>query len=173
MTYYTVILLGVMGLAELYLHIREKRWKDLGISLGVLALSVCLIAGTKVSWWQMNQEYLAETMRGGHSELSANSETGEKQVGLDIGYATAWSYGKAETLTLLIPNYMGGASGYDLGKDSQLEKDLKKLGVPAGQARSFSSHAPTYWGEKAFTSGAVYAGAIICFLFVQIGRAHV
>ena len=165
MTYYTVMLLGVLGIAELYIHIRDKQWKDLGISLGVLALAVCLIAGTKVSWWQMNNEYLAETMRGGHSELIKN-ESEDKKVGLDIDYATAWSYGKEETLTLLIPNYMGGASGYDLGKDSQLEKSLKKMGVPSGQARGFCSHAPTYWGEKAFTSGAVYVGAIICFLFV-------
>ena len=165
MTYYTVMLLGVLGIAELYIHIRDKQWKDLGVSMGVLALAVCLIAGTKVSWWQMNNEYLAETMRGGHSELIKN-ESEDKKVGLDIDYATAWSYGKEETLTLLIPNYMGGASGYDLGKDSQLEKSLKKIGVPSGQARGFCSHAPTYWGEKAFTSGAVYVGAIICFLFV-------
>ena len=165
MTYYTVMLLGVLGIAELYIHIRGKEWKNLGISIGVLALAVCLIAGTKVSWWQMNNEYLAETMRGGHSELTKN-ESEDKKVGLDIDYATAWSYGKEETLTLLIPNYMGGASGYDLGKDSQLEKSLKKMGVPSGQARGFCSHAPTYWGEKAFTSGAVYVGAIICFLFV-------
>ena len=165
MTYYTVMLLGVMGIAELYIHIREKRWKDLGIALGILVLAVVLLGGTRWSWWQMNNEYLAETMRGGHSELT-KEDGGDKQVGLDIDYATAWSYGKAETMTLLIPNYMGGASGYDLGKDSQLEKDLKKLGVPGGQARGFCSHAPTYWGEKAFTSGAVYVGAIICFLFI-------
>ena len=166
MTYYTVMLLGVMGLAEIYLHIRDKRWKDLGVSFGILILAVAMLGGTKLAWWQMNNEYLAETMRGGHSELTANNQTGEKQVGLDIDYATAWSYGKAETLTLLIPNYMGGASGYNLGKDSQLKHDLKKLGVSSGQARSFCSHAPTYWGEKAFTSGAVYVGTIICFLFI-------
>ena len=165
MTYYSVMLLGVMGLTELYIHIRNKQWKDLGISLGVLLLAVILLAGTRLSWWNMNNEYLSETMRGGHSELT-KEDGGEKQAGLDIDYATAWSYGKAETLTLLIPNYMGGASGYDLGKDSQLEKDLKKMGVPSSQARGFCTHAPTYWGEKAFTSGAVYVGAIICFLFV-------
>ena len=165
MTYYVVMLLGVMGIAELYIHIREKRWKDLGIGLGVLAACAVLLLGTRWSWWQMNKEYLAETMRGGHSELRVSDEA-DKPTGLDIDYATAWSYGKAETLTLLIPNYMGGASGYDLGKDSPLERDLKRLGVPAGQARSFCAHAPTYWGEKAFTSGAVYVGAVICFLFV-------
>lgn len=169
MTYYVAMLLGVMGIAELYIHIRDKRWKDLGISIGVLALVVAMIAGTHLAWWKTNNEYLAETMRGGHSELTKqtdDSAAGKKQVGLDIDYATAWSYGKTETLTLLIPNYMGGASGYDLGKDSKLERDLKQLGVPTGQARQFCTHAPTYWGEKAFTSGAVYVGAIICFLFV-------
>lgn len=167
MTYYYCMLLGVMGCAELYIHIREKRWKDLGLSLAVLIGCVLLIYGTKLSWWQMNNSYLKETMRGGHSELtqSANAQQTEN-TGLDIDYATAWSYGKAETLTLLIPNYMGGCSGYDLGKDSQLEQDLKKMGVPARQAKGFCQGAPTYWGEKAFTSGPVYVGAIICMLFV-------
>ncbi len=169
MTYYMVMLMGVMGCAELYIHIREKRWKDLGISLAVLTGCALLIFGTKLSWWQMNNSYLKETMRGGHSELTQIAQAGDdasKRAGLDIEYATAWSYGKAETLTLLIPNYMGGCSGYDLGKDSQLEKDLKKMGIPARQAKGFCQGAPTYWGEKAFTSGPVYVGAIVCMLFV-------
>lgn len=166
MTYYMGMLIGVLGIAELYIHIREKRYKDLGIAVAILAGCVLLIYGSKYSWWQMNQGYLQETMRGGHSELSSNNTGNEKSAGLDIEYATAWSYGKAETLTLLIPNYQGGCSGYDLGKDSQLEKDLRKMGVPARQAKGFCQGAPTYWGEKAFTSGPVYAGAIICMLFV-------
>lgn len=166
-TYYYGMLIGVMGCAELYIHIREKRWKDLGISMTVLIVCALLILGTKLSWWQMNQGYLKETMRGGHSELTQTSSVSTNEKGgLDIDYATAWSYGKAETLTLLIPNYMGGCSGYDLGKDSQLEKDLKKMGIPARQAKGFCQGAPTYWGEKAFTSGPVYVGAIVCMLFV-------
>lgn len=168
MTYYFYLLVGVCCVAELYTHIREQRWKDLGVGVGVIAVCLLLAFSTKASWWQMNQEYLAETMRGGHSELTSTAagENAQPAKGLDIDYATAWSYGKAETLTLLIPNYMGGASGYNLGKDSQLEKDLKKMGVPGSQAKQFCAHAPTYWGEKAFTSGPVYAGAVICFLFV-------
>ena len=167
MTYYMVMLMGVLWCAELYIHIREKRWKDLGISMAVLVGCVLCIFATKLSWWQMNNNYLKETMRGGHSELTQTSSTSTKEKdGLDIDYATAWSYGKAETLTLLIPNYMGGCSGYDLGEDSQLENDLRKMGVPARQAKGFCQGAPTYWGEKAFTSGPVYAGAIICMLFV-------
>lgn len=166
MTYYVGLLIGVLSIAELYIHIREKRWADLGKALAIFVGCALLLFGTKLSWWQMNQSYLKETMRGGHSELTYENENENMKVGLDIDYATAWSYGKAETLTLLIPNYQGGCSGYDLGEGSQLEKDLKKLGVPARSAKSFCQGAPTYWGEKAFTSGPVYVGAIICMLFI-------
>jgi hypothetical protein len=51
MTYYIFMLIGVMACAELYIHIREKRWKDLGISLSVLMISLLLVFGTKYSWW--------------------------------------------------------------------------------------------------------------------------
>ena len=165
MTYYIFMLLGVLGCAEVYIHIREKRYKDLGISLGVLILCLVLIAGTKYSWYSMNQSYLKETMRGGHSELT-QTNTAEKAEGLDLKYATDWSYGKAETMTLLIPNWEGGASGYNLGKDSQLSQAMRKQGVPKRDAEQFCKSAPTYHGEKAFTSGAVYVGAIVCFLFL-------
>ena len=104
-------------------------------------------------------------MRGGHSELTKQAED-KPAEGLDIKYATDWSYGKGETMTLLIPNWEGGASGYNVGKDSELCKALRKQGVPKREAEQFCEHAPTYHGEKAFTSGAVYVGAIVCFLFL-------
>lgn len=165
MTYYITLMLGILGIAEIYQHATERRWKDFAISTGILALCGLLIFGSKLSWWQMNNEYLQETMRGGHSELAQEGKE-TASAGLDIDYATAWSYGKGETLTLLIPNYQGGASGYNLGEESELEMGLRKLGVPAKSARQFCQSAPTYWGEKAFTSGPVYVGAIICLLFI-------
>ncbi|MBO4454208.1 MAG: hypothetical protein J5761_04045, partial [Paludibacteraceae bacterium] len=165
MTYYMMMLIGVMACAELYIHIKEKRWKDLGIGVGVCLLCALLIFGTKLSWWQMNNSYLKETMRGGHSELTKQAQD-KPAEGLDIKYATDWSYGKGETMTLLIPNWEGGASGYNLGKDSQLSQAMRKQGVPKRDAEQFCQHAPTYHGEKMFTSGAVYVGAIVCFLFL-------
>lgn len=166
MTYYFLMLIGVMACVELYIHIKEKRWKDLGIGVGICVLCALLVFGTKLSWWQINNEYLKETMRGGHSELRQDQKDETQKAGLDIKYATDWSYGKAETLTLLIPNFMGGASGYNVGEKSVLYDELVKARVPKNSAKQFCQGAPTYWGEKMFTSGAVYVGAIICFLFV-------
>lgn len=166
MAYYICLMLGVFVCAEIAIAAREKDWKNFGISTAVFAGSFALglIAGGANFF--ANSEYSKETMRGGHSDIVRENTDKSNPKGLDIDYATAWSYGKAETLTLLIPNYQGGCSGYNLGKDSQLEKELRKMGVPARQAKSFCQGAPTYWGEKAFTSGPVYAGAVICMLFV-------
>ena len=168
MTYYIFMLIGVLACAELYIHIKDKAWKDLGISLGVLALSLLLVVGTKVSWLEMNQSYLKETMRGGHSELTSNSNSGptSNNSGLSLDYATAWSYGVDETMTFLIPNWEGGASGYNVGAKSDLCETMIKNRVPKRSAEQFCQQVPTYRGEKAFTSGPVYMGAIICFLFV-------
>ena len=110
-------------------------------------------------------------MRGGHSELSQPTpdpslKGREKSAGLDLDYATAWSYGVGETMTFLIPNWEGGASGYNVGEKSQLCEIMKQNGIPKRSAEQFCEHVPTYRGEKAFTSGPVYIGAIICFLFV-------
>jgi hypothetical protein len=63
------MLIGVMIITEVIMHCIEKSWKDLGLAIAVIALSLGIIAGTRISWLNMNQTYLKETMRGGHSEL--------------------------------------------------------------------------------------------------------
>lgn len=166
MTYYIAMLIGVMAIAEMYILIRDKEWKTLGIGLASCILCLGIIVGSKLCYINLNSEYLRETMRGGHSELTQNDTTSTSKVGLDLTYATDWSYGKAETMTLLIPNWEGGASGYNVGKDSQLCRAMRKQGVPKRDAEQFCKQVPTYHGEKAFTSGPVYVGAIVCFLFV-------
>lgn len=165
MTYYVFMLIGVMMIAEIIVHCMERRWKDLLIALSVIIVSLSLVASTRISWLNMNQSYVKETMRGGHSELTKQAQ-GKPAEGLDIKYATDWSYGIGETMTLLIPNWEGGASGYNLGKDSQLNQTMRKQGVPKRDAEQFCKSAPTYHGEKMFTSGAVYAGSVVCFLFL-------
>ena len=107
---------------------------------------------------------MKETRRGGHSDLVAEGEQASK--GLDIEYATAWSYGIDETLTLLIPNYMGGSSNYNVGRNSQMYDTLVSAGVNRSYASDLVSALPTYWGEQPFTAGPVYVGAIVCLLFL-------
>ncbi len=166
MSYYICMMIGIFFFAELAIAAKAKAWKHFGIATAVFFASFAVGMGMGSANVFVNQEYANETMRGGHSDLVKDTDGGNKTKGLDLDYATAWSYGINETMTFLIPNYMGGASGYDLGKDSQLEQDLKKMNVPARQAKQFCQSAPTYWGEKAFTSGPVYMGAIVCFLFL-------
>ena len=105
-------------------------------------------------------------MRGGHSELVKASDETNKTAGLDLDYATAWSYGLDETFTLLIPNFKGASSHYQLDENSQLYKTLVSKGIPKRTAADFCQSVPTYWGTQPFTSGPVYVGAIVCFLFV-------
>ncbi len=166
MSYYMCMLIGVCFFAELALAIQSKDYKTFIIATCVFGASFLVGLGMGASKFFINQEYLAETMRGGHSDLENEDHEGQETGGLDFDYATAWSEGINESLTFLVPNYMGGASGFNLGKDSQLEKEMRAMGVPASSAKQFCQSAPTYWGDKAFTSGPVYMGAVVIFLFL-------
>lgn len=167
MFYYFFMLLGVLWIAEAWAHIKEKRYKELGLATAVFALAVLLGVGTGLSNVFANAEYTAETMRGGHSDIVSEGEEAESQTkGLDIDYATQWSYGIDESMSFLIPGFKGGANSIKLGTDSKLYKDLVKNGVAPSSAESFCQGVPAYWGDQPFTAGNVYMGAIVCFLFV-------
>lgn len=166
MSYYICMMIGIFWFAELAIAAKAKEWKHFLIATAIFFASFAIGMGMGSANIFTNQEYAEQTMRGGHSDLAKVSDETLKTKGLDLDYATAWSEGIDESLTFLVPNYMGGASGYNLGKDSQLEKELKRIGVPTRQAKQFCQSVPTYWGDKAFTSGPVYMGAIIIFLFL-------
>src|SRR5574344_2752103 len=166
MAYYIFLLIGILFFTELYIHIKEKRYKDFAISTLLFIASVGVGLGTGTANIFANNEYAKETMRGGHSELIKGNDNTNKTSGLDLDYATNWSYGVDETLTFLIPGYMGTASGYNVGTDSKLYETLVKNGVPKADSKAFCQSAPTYWGEQPFTVGSVYMGAIVCLLFV-------
>ena len=101
-------------------------------------------------------------MRGG-SELSATSES-HNDKGLDLEYATAWSYGINEMPNLLIPNFNGGSSSGELPLDSETAQLLKRAGQT--NLKQTMKHMPLYWGPQPFTAGPMYMGAITIFLFV-------
>ena len=166
MTYYIFMLIGVLFCAELFIHIREKRWKDLVVSTLIFAACFGVGVGTQITPFMANREYAKETMRGGHSELVKDNDATNKTEGLDLSYITQYSYGIGETATLLIPGAKGYASAYDVGTNSKVYEAMVKNGMPKRQAADYCKGMPTYWGGNEGTSGPVYAGAIICFLFV-------
>lgn len=166
MTYYIFMLIGVLFIAELFIHIREKRWKDLVIGILIFAGCFGIGVGTQITPFMANREYAKETMRGGHSELQKDNDSTNKTEGLDLSYITQYSYGIGETATLLIPGAKGYASAYNVGTNSKIYEAMLQNGIPKHQAAEYCKGMPTYWGGEEGTSGPVYAGAIICFLFV-------
>ena len=168
MAYYIFMMIGVCFFAELAIHAREKRWKDFAIATVLFVLSLGIGMGASSSNIFANREYTEQTMRGGHSDLVPEGQSADapQQKGLDIDYATQWSYGIDETFTFLIPGFKGGSSNYTLGKSSHTYKAAVALGLPARSARDFVKSLPLYWGDQPFTAGNVYMGAIVCFLFL-------
>ena len=163
-SYYLLLMVIPIVIAYLIVAICKKTLKDFFIAsfilLAVAALAIIPAADKLIP----TMDYTKETMRGGavlHG--AADSEAGKS--GLNRDYAFQWSYGVEETMTLMIPNFYGGSSNYPLGVDSESYKIVKKY-AGASQAKQFVKSVPTYWGDQPFTSGPVYAGAIICFLFV-------
>lgn len=166
MSYYMCFVIGAFWVAELCKAVTSKSWKAFGLSTLFFGGSFLIGLGTGTASTFTNLEYAEETMRGGHSDLEKSKDGENKTKGLDLDYATAWSYGIQECWTFLIPDYMGGSSNYQLGKDSDLCRDMIKQGVPRRSAEQFCQSLPLYWGDQPFTAGPVYMGAIVCLLFV-------
>lgn len=161
-TYYTMLAAIFLGLAYFVYSLKDKWFKQFLIGVGVLLIGCALAIGVNARQLFVNQEYVKYTMRGG-SEISITPEDlykdGEPASiagtnGLDKDYAFSWSYGKGETYTLLVPGAYGGGSGEKVSRESEFYKNFRQ------------EQAPLYWGDQPFTSGPVYFGAIIIFLFI-------
>lgn len=161
-TFYTMLIGVILGIVYFVYAIKEKSLKSFFIGVGILILGSALALGCNARHLIVNQEYMKYTMRGG-SNITVTPEDlykdGEPKSiaatnGLDKDYAFSWSYGIGETYTLLVPGAYGGGSGEKVSTESSFYKTFH------------SNQAPLYWGDQPFTSGPVYFGAIIIFLFV-------
>lgn len=169
MTYYLFIALLIYVGIELYHAVKTKTTQDFLKSFGYLAAAVLLAVAVNAGMLWTSYEYGAETIRG---KSNLKTEKSEPNNGLDREYAYQWSQGLGESLTFLVPNAYGGASGAgNLDENSEVAKTLATKGIPAEQLMPAMQQLSqiglsTYWGDKQFTSGPWYFGAIICFLFV-------
>ena len=162
-TFYTAIAGIIMGIVYLIYSVKDKYFPRFLLSVALLALGVLLAIACNTRHLLVNQEYMQYTMRGG-SEITVNPQdlygaeyprnNNTNQDGLDINYAFSWSYGIGETYTLLVPGARGGGSMEPVSHNS------------ASYNNFHQDKMPLYWGDQPFTSGPVYFGAIIIFLFV-------
>ena len=155
-TYYLALIIVILVIAELISDLKNKKlghFIKASIGLAVAAIIGILTCSTALYG---NYEFGKETTRG-KPVLTRNEDNQTK--GLDRDYITQWSYGKGETWSLLIPNAKGGASAYIGKKNPALDKADR-------QFRESIAQSSAYWGDQPGTSGPVYVGAIVVFLFV-------
>jgi hypothetical protein len=161
-TYYTLLIVIVFGIYELINAARNKLITEFARNILILLIPVVLAIGANFTNMYLVWEYGRYSTRG-PSELTIGEVV--RTSGLDKGYILDdYSYGVAETMNLLIPNFKGGASSYDVGTDSEVYNVLVERGVQG--AREIASGVPAYWGTQRFTSGPVYIGATVIFFFV-------
>ncbi|SEA87180.1 membrane protein YfhO [Xylanibacter ruminicola] len=158
MTYYYLFIILAMVIAWLVDAIRKHQLAAFGkataVCLAGAAIGVCINLSNLYHTWQYGQE----SMRG-KSELVKKNSANQTNSGLERDYITQWSYGIDETWTLLIPNTKGGASVPMSESKIAMEKadpTYETIYQQIGQ----------YWGEQPGTSGPVYVGAFVMFLFV-------
>ena len=166
-TYYLAIVIFAYAIGQFIYICLDKARRSALLKRFFAASALLLVIGivgiaTNANKLIPTYEYTPYTMRGG-SELSADSDS-HNDKGLDLEYATAWSYGIEEIPNLLIPNFNGGSSSGALDTDSETGKLLKRAGQP--NLRQTLKHMPLYWGPQPFTAGPMYMGAISIFLFV-------
>lgn len=159
MSYYFAFVIVALIVAYAVEAIRSKDWRHLLVASTTTAVAALLAVSMNLSNIYHTYEYTQETMRGG-SALDGDGDSITKSGGgLDREYITAWSYGRAETLTLLVPNVYGGATGY-LGENTEAMAQIP------GEAQSILAQMNHYWGDQPYTAGPVYVGGFVLLLFI-------
>lgn len=159
-TYYGLLMVLLYVIIKFIYAIRENEVPHFLKASLMLAAGAIIAVGMNFSRLYSTWEYSGETIRG-PSELTSGSEN--KTTGLDKDYVVQWSYGIDETLTLLIPRFKGGASTTNPGVDSETYKVMQQRGVQ--NVRQNIQGVSMYHGKQPGTSGPVYGGAIVVFLF--------
>ena len=161
MTYYYLFIILFMVIAYLVKAVREKQLAGFMKSTGVVAAAAVIGIAINLSSLYHTWQYQKESMRG-KSELVKKDAANQTSSGLDRDYITQWSYGIDETLTLLVPDAKGGAT-------VPLSKNATAMAKADPQIQSMIPQLydaiPQYFGTQPGTSGPVYVGAFVLFLF--------
>ena len=158
MTYYYLFIILFLVIAWFVEALQKKELlrfaKATGVCLAAAAIGVCMNLSNLYHTWQYSQE----SMRG-KSELVKQNSANQTSSGLERDYITQWSYGIGETWTLLVPNTKGGAS-------VPLSRNETAMAKADNNFLTLYDQIGQYWGEQPGTSGPVYVGAFVVFLFI-------
>ena len=161
-SYYLALMILIYVLVLfVWLIVKKKPQKYFWIASALLLVVGLAGLGTNAIKYMPTWEYTPYSMRGG--DASSTGEGGTRK-GLDLAYATSWSYGWEELPNLAIPNFNGGSSTGTLPSSSETIQLLRRAGQ--GNASQFKRALPLYWGPQPFTAGPMYMGAITIFLFI-------
>ncbi|EJX11202.1 hypothetical protein, membrane [gut metagenome] len=158
MSYYFLFVMLFLAIAYGVDAYRKQALPHYFRATGVLVVAGLLGVCINLSNLYHTYEYSQETMRG-KSELVKENSRNQTKSGLERDYITQWSYGIGETFSLLVPNVKGGASVPLAANEKAMEKANPMYG-------GIYSQLGQYWGEQPGTSGPVYVGAFVMFLFV-------
>ncbi|MDC0637335.1 YfhO family protein [Flavobacteriaceae bacterium] len=168
MTYYLLYVLLFMAITYAIKAHQESSWPRYAKSMGVLLASGILGIGMNTTTLLATQEYAKESTRSS-SELTITPE-GKKEVlpsGLDYEYITEYSYGPLESLNLLVPRFMGGASNEPLPDNAKTLNALRDLGATPDEARQIAPQIPMYWGDQPIVAAPAYVGAALLTLAIM------
>jgi hypothetical protein len=182
-SYYLFLVIAFMVISYLFLSIKSKEISHFFKSVSLIVIAGVLGVATNALVLWTTFDYSKESKRGGQLILDQKGNgkdkiQGEKTTGLSKDYAFMWSYGKAETWSLMFPGVLGyGSHQAERDGDVYIFPKIKDDGhlvnymnenlpqFPADQIAGQMNGA-LYWGAQPFTNGPVYLGAVICFLFL-------
>ncbi|HWS60343.1 MAG TPA: YfhO family protein [Flavobacterium sp.] len=173
MTYYLLFFLMVLSAYFIYLAIKEKEFKPLLKSFGVLAIAGIFAIGANATNLLATSEYAKFSTRG-KSELTINPDGSKKDENsaLSREYITEYSYGIAESFNLIAPRLFGGGNSEKLNSDSSVYKFMTQYGASPEEAQQFTeNYGFTYWGQQPIVAAPAYIGIVIFFLSI-LGLYH-
>ncbi len=170
MTYYLLILVLSITVYYSIQFFKERDFKGLATSFGILAIAGILALGANATGLLATAEYANFSIRG-KSELTFNAD-GSKNVSnsaMKYDYITEYSYGIAESLNLIAPRLFGGSNSEKLGNKSNVHEFIIGKGANPEEATDFvNNYGMTYWGDQPIVAAPAYIGAVVFFLAILV-----
>ena len=163
MTYYLLIMVGLITLGFVIDLVRKKQYRPLVKSLLTMIVAMLLALSFNATQLLATSEYAKESTRG-NSPLkeSVSGELVASNAGLSFDYITEYSYGIVESFNLIIPRLTGGGSGDRPDSSGELAQFLQTIDNETAQY--IFSYARTYWGDQPIVEAPAYIGITVFFV---------